>query len=156
MDMQNVTLITLCWELYEQGIPKARIAARLGKHRETIHVWIKAIQHYGLLDFLDRYEQAKKGERRSRQVDALVKRWVWSIREREYLCCGQKIQYFLEREHGITSRCPRYMRYWLKNMSFAPAGRKTTPEGRYLKPRIHVRSSRWIASTLVVSSPLPP
>ena len=60
MDMQNATLITLCWELYEQGIPKARIAARLGKHRETIHVWIKAIQHYGLLGFLDRYEQAKK------------------------------------------------------------------------------------------------
>jgi transposase InsO family protein len=107
MDMQNTTLITLCWELYENGIPQTRIAARLGKHRETIHVWIKAIQHYGLLGFLDRYEQAKKGERRSRQVDALVKRWVWSIREREYLCCGQKIQYFLEREHVIHLSVPK-------------------------------------------------
>jgi len=107
MDMQNATLVTLCWELYEQGMPKARIAARLGKHRETIHLWIKAIQQYGLLDFLGRYEQAKKGERRSRQVDALVKRWVWDIREREYQCCGQKIQYFLEREHGIHLSVPK-------------------------------------------------
>ena len=107
MDMQNATLVTLCWELYEQGMPKARIAARLGKHRETIHLWIKAIRQYGLLDFLGRYEQAKKGERRSRQVDALVKRWVWDIREREYQCCGQKIQYFLEREHGIHLSVPK-------------------------------------------------
>ena len=73
MDMQNTTLITLCWELYENGVPKTRIAARLGKHRETIHLWIKAIQHYGLLGFLDGYEQARKGGRRSLQVDALVK-----------------------------------------------------------------------------------
>ena len=96
MDMQNATLITLCWELYEQGIPKARIALRLGKHRETVHLCIKGIHEQGLLGFLDNYEQAKKGERQSWQVDPIVKRWVWSIREREYYCCGQKIQYFLK------------------------------------------------------------
>jgi transposase len=107
MDMQNTTLITLCWELYEQGIPKARIAARLGKHRETVHLWIKAVQQYGLLCFLDRYQQAKKGERQRRRVDAVVKRWVWEIREREYHCCGQKIQYFLEQEHGIHLSVPK-------------------------------------------------
>jgi transposase len=101
MDMQNATLITLCWELYEQGMPKTRIAVRLGKHRETIHLWVKGIEQYGLLSFLDRYEQAKKGERQSRQVDPLVKRWVWNIRECELQCCGQKIQYFLGLEHGI-------------------------------------------------------
>ncbi len=56
MDMQNSTLITLCWELYEQGMPKTRIAGRLGKHRETIHIWIKSIKQYGLLGFLDKYE----------------------------------------------------------------------------------------------------
>jgi len=101
MDMQNTTLITLCWELYEQGIAKSRIAARLGKHRETVHLWIKGIQAEGLLPFLDSYEQAKKGERRGRQVDPILKRWVWDIREREWQCCGQKIQYFLGKERGI-------------------------------------------------------
>jgi len=107
MDMENITLITLCWELYEQGMAKTRIASRLGKHRETVHLWVKGIQKYGLLSFLDRYEQAKKGERRSRQVDPLLKRWVWAIREREMQCCGQKIQYFLKLEHGIHLSVPK-------------------------------------------------
>lgn len=137
MDMQNTTLITLCWELYEEGMPKARIAARLGKHRETIHLWIKAIQQYGLLSFLDKYEQAKKGERHSRQVDALVKRWVWAIREREYQCCGQKIQYFLEREHGIHLSVPKIYEIlsekyvirsrWKKNHTRGPIPEATRP-----------------------------
>jgi len=73
MDMTNAGLITLCWELYEQGIPKSRIAQRLGKHRETIHLWIKAISGFGLMGFLDRYNQAKKGERQTRQVNPILK-----------------------------------------------------------------------------------
>ena len=69
MDMMNETLIILCWELYEQGMPKIRIAKRLGRHRETIHLWIKGINRGGLLGFPDKYKQAKKGERKKRQVD---------------------------------------------------------------------------------------
>ena len=107
MDMQNNTLITLCWELHEQGIPKSRIAERLGKHRETVHLWIKNIERYGLLPFLDRYTRAKKGKRQRRQVDATVKRLVWKIREREFHCCGQKIQYFLKLEYGIHLSVPK-------------------------------------------------
>lgn len=107
MDMQNSTLITLCWELYEQGIPKSHIAQQLLKNRETIHIWIKGVEQYGLLHFLDRYEQAKKGERKKRQVDPVVKRLVWNIREREFHCCGQKIQYFLHNEYGIHLCVPK-------------------------------------------------
>ena len=107
MDMQDSTLITLCWELHEQRMPKTRIAERLGKHRETIDLWIKGIERYGLLGFLDKHDQAKKGERRSRQVDPLVKRLVWEVREREFHCCGQKIQYFLGLEHGIHLSVPK-------------------------------------------------
>jgi transposase len=107
MDMRNSTLITLCWELYEQGIPKSHIAERLGKHRETIHIWIENIKRYGLFGFLDKYEQAKKGERKRRQVDPLIKRLVWGIREREYYCCGQKIQYFLKLEQDIHLSVPK-------------------------------------------------
>ena len=88
-------------------MPKTRIAGRLGRHRETIHIWIQNIERYGLLAFLDRYERAKKGERKRRQVDPIVKRLVWKIREREFNCCGQKIQYFLEREHSIHLSVPK-------------------------------------------------
>jgi len=107
MDMQNSTLITLCWELYEQGIPKSHIAKRLDKNRETIHIWIKNIQQFGLLAFLDRYERAKKGERKRRQVNPVTKRLVWKIREREFHCCGQKIRYFLYKEYGIHLSVPK-------------------------------------------------
>lgn len=105
--MTNETLIVLCWELYEQGMPKSRIAQRLGKHRETIHLWIKGIDRMGLLVFLDKYKQAKKGERKRRQVDPVIKRWIWEIREREYECCGQKIQYFLKKEHSVQVSVPK-------------------------------------------------
>ena len=88
MGMTNETLVVLCWELYEQGMPKIQIAKRLGRHRETIHLWIRSISTEGLLGFLDKYKQAKKGERKKRQVDPIVKRLVWGIREREYDCCG--------------------------------------------------------------------
>jgi transposase len=98
MDMTNQTLITLAWELHEQGIPKTHIAQKLGKHRETIILWIQGVERYGLLEFLARYEEAKKGPRIHRQVDPILKRWVWEIREREMDCCGEKIQYYLEKE----------------------------------------------------------
>ena len=107
MDMTNETLVVLCWELYEQRMPKTRIAQRLGKHRETVHLWIKGINRAGLIGFLDKYQQAKKGERKKRQVNPIVKRWVWEIREREYGCCGQKIQYFLKKEHGVHLSVPK-------------------------------------------------
>ena len=107
MDMTNTALIVLCWELYEEGMPQTHIARRLGKHRETVGIWINGIKEYGLLGFPDRYQQAKKGERKRRQVDPRVKRLVWDIREREYECCGQKIRYFLNLEQGIHLSVPK-------------------------------------------------
>lgn len=137
MDMQNTTLITLCWELYEHGMTKVSIAARLGKHRETVHLWIKGIQKEGLLGFLNSYQQAKKGERQSRQVDPIVKRWVWIIREREMDCCGQKIQYFLKREYDIHLSVPKIYEIlsekylirsrWKKNHARGPIPRASRP-----------------------------
>jgi len=107
MDMHNITKITLAWELYEAGILKKDIAARLEVNRDTIRLWIGSIQRYGLLSFLDRYLKAKKGARLGRQVDSVLKRWVWDLRERELDCCGQKIQYFLREEHQVSISVPK-------------------------------------------------
>jgi transposase len=101
MDMINQTQIVLAWELYEQGVPKLHIAHKLRRHQETIHLWIKAINNQGLLPFLSSYEAAKKGPRIKRQTDGLIKRWVFDIRKRELDCCGEKIQYFLQKEKGV-------------------------------------------------------
>lgn len=103
MDVNQLTKITIAWELFGKKIPKTYIAETLEVHRETIHLWIKNIQGnpQGILGFLDQYVQAKKGERIKRQVDPILKRRVWMIREREHDCCGQKIQYFLDKEYGL-------------------------------------------------------
>ena len=136
--MTKETLIVLCWELYEQGVPKIRIGERLGKHRETIHLWIKGIKGVGLLGFLDKYRQAKKGERKKRQVDPIIKRRVWEIREREYDCCGQKIQYFLEREHDLHLSVPKIYEILAEKYVIRSKWKKNRPRGpipRAVKPR---------------------
>ena len=67
----------------------------------------------------------------------MVKRWVWELREREAQCCGQKIVYFLEREHGVHLSVPQVFevlreRYvirskWKKNHLRGPVPRATAP-----------------------------
>ncbi len=129
MDMSNLTLITLAWELYQQGVPKSHIAKQLGKNRETVHLWLKGITQHGLLPFLERYQQAKKQPRPKRQVDPAVKRWVWALREREADCCGQKIAYFLEREHGIRLSVPKIYEILHEKYVIRSKWRKNHPRG---------------------------
>jgi len=99
--MENTTKIVLAWELFEQRVPNTHIAQRLNKNRETIGIWISKIKEIGLGAFLEDYVNAKKGTRAPRKADGLIKKYVWSIREREFDCCGQKIRYFLKLEHNI-------------------------------------------------------
>jgi transposase InsO family protein len=129
MDMLNETLITLCGELYEQGLAKSHIAEKLGKNRETIHIWIRGIEQYGLIGFLDRYRQAKKGERAKRKANPIVKRWIWEIREREYDCCGQKIQYFLNLEHNIHLSVPKIYEILAEKYVIRPKWQKNKVRG---------------------------
>jgi len=105
--MEKLTEITLAWELFQQGVPKSHIAKHLGRNRETVILWLQGIQAQGLAAFLERYQQAKKQPRPPRQVRVTTKQLIWSIREREKDCCGQKIAYFLEKEHQITLSVPK-------------------------------------------------
>lgn len=107
MGMLNITKITLAWELHQAGVPKTHIAEKLDLNRDTIRLWTQGIARLGLVGFLDAYSSAKKVERPRRQVDPILKRWVWEIREREVDCCGQKIQYFLDLEHSIKISVPK-------------------------------------------------
>ena len=107
MDLQTPTQITLAWALAAQGLSHTRIAAHLGRHRETIGRWLNGIAAYGLAGVLARHAQAKKGPRRARQVPTPIKRLIWEIRTREHECCGQKIAYFLEREHQVRPSVPK-------------------------------------------------
>lgn len=135
--MNQLTKITLAWELFVGGIPKSHIASRLGVTRETIHIWIKAIKEVGLMRFLENYTKAKKGERSKRRVDGLLKSRIYRLREDYRDCCGQKIKEFLSSEYGITlSHTSIYKilgeRYqlrskWKKNEKRGPVPEATKP-----------------------------
>lgn len=127
--MNQLTKITLAWELYEQGVPKAHIAKQLGLSRETVHIWIRGIEEFGLLQFLDRYFNAKKGERVKRQIDPILKRRVWSIREREMDCCGQKIKYFLEKEYGQSPAVSKIYEILKEKYKLRSKWKKNQPRG---------------------------
>lgn len=129
MDVEKQTEMVLAWELYEQGLSKSAIARQLGRNRETIIAWIAGIEKQGLKRFLDHSRQACKKPRPKRQVDALVKRWVWEIREREEQCCGQKIAYFLEREHGIHLSVPKIYEILSEKYQLRPKRRKNRARG---------------------------
>lgn len=137
MDMLSISLITLAWELFCSGVPKSKIALDLGKNRETIHLWIVGIQELGLMEFLEKYEMAKTGSRTPRKANPLVKAWIYQIRERESDCCGQKIKYFLEKEHHLSLSVPKIYQVlsqkyqirskWKKNKQRGPVPHPESP-----------------------------
>src|SRR3989344_6446397 len=102
MEVNQLTKITIAWELFEQEVPKTHIAEKLAVNRDTIHLWLKGIQQIGLLEFLEQYVHAKKGERKKRKTDGLLKARIYHLREDNRECCGQKIKEFLLSEYDIS------------------------------------------------------
>jgi len=101
MEVNQLTKITIAWELCENGLEKTRIAEKLSVNRDTIRLWVKGIKEIGLLEFLESYTNAKKGERAKRKTDGLLKSRVYRLREENRYCCGQKIREFLFDEYSI-------------------------------------------------------
>lgn len=103
MEVQQITKISLAWELVEAGVPKIHIAGRIGVNRDTVRLWSKGISSHpeGLIGFLEGYQNAKKGERAKRKIDGLLKKRIYRIRKENRDCCGQKIQEYLWNECHI-------------------------------------------------------
>jgi len=104
MEVNQITKISLAWELHSSGVPKSHIATQIGVHRETVGIWIERISEpdLGLSGFLDEYLNCKKGKREERKIDPGIKNKIWSLREAERDCCGQKIRKFLIDRYGIN------------------------------------------------------
>lgn len=101
MEVNQITKITLAWELFENEVPKSHIADKLQVNRETVRIWVSEIEKLGLNSFIEKYLNCKKGEREKRKIDARIKNWIWNIRESERDCCAQKIVKFLFDRHGV-------------------------------------------------------
>ena len=132
MDMTNETLITLCWELHEQCIPMTHIAQRMGKHRETISIWIHVRKTHGLLEFLNSYAQAQKGERKRRQVDPLILNAGYGTSESEnMIVADKKSSTFLSMIMAFPYLFPVFMKFSLRNMFFVLSEKRIKCVGFY-------------------------
>ncbi|MBL7159524.1 IS481 family transposase [Candidatus Microgenomates bacterium] len=136
--VKQTTKIVLAHELVEQGVIKTHIAEQIGIGRATLYRWLNGIQQAeGLESFIDQYLTAKKRPRKKRKIDGLVKVWVWSLRKKHRDCCGQKIQYYLEKEKGLHLAVPTIYRIlsekytlrtkWKKNQKRGPVPKASKP-----------------------------
>lgn len=104
-----ITKIKICWSLYQNGVSPEEIPKQLGIHRATTYRWIKLIKLKGINKFVRDYKQAKKGRKRKNKTKTLIKIHIYEIRKKYNNCCGEKIQYFLDKEYGErTSRSTIY------------------------------------------------
>ena len=125
-----MTKIIIACELLEEGISKSHIAKHLGVSRRTIIRWEQSIEKHGGLDtFLAQYDQAKKGARQKRKMDAILKRRIWALREKHHQCCGQKIQYFLEKEYAQQVSVTTIYKVLSEKYQLRSKWQKNTPRG---------------------------
>ena len=103
-EMNKLSKIALAWELYRNNTPIVTISQTLKVHRETVGIWISRTERNpdGITGFLDEYVNAKKGERKKRKVDGLLKARIFRIREENKDCCGLKIKKYLTDEMGSS------------------------------------------------------
>lgn len=99
--MDKITKIHVCWNLYREGVSPEKIPKRIGVNRATVYRWLKGIKQKGIREFIREYKNAKKGRRR-RKIDPVLRARIYRIREEKRQCCGEKIQYFLEKEYEQT------------------------------------------------------
>lgn len=99
--MDTVTKIEICWSLYRQGVSPEKIPEEIGKHRATVYRWLGKIKRDGIRQYIRDFRASKKG-RRQRKTDAVLKDRIYKIREEKRQCCGEKIQYYLHRDHGLS------------------------------------------------------
>jgi len=97
---ERITKIRICHSLVKQGVSPEKIPDEVGVHRATVYRWLKGIKLYGIQEFVRRYASAKKGRRRSNKTNPLLKAHVFKIRKGKRNCCGEKIQYFLQKDYG--------------------------------------------------------
>lgn len=96
----SITKIKICWSLYCNGVSVEDIPQQLGLHRATVYRWLKGIRLKGINKFIKDYKNAKKGRRRSKKTDVVVKLHVYQIRQENHKCCGEKIKYFLKKQYN--------------------------------------------------------
>ena len=138
MYVRQTSKIALAWELYLGSVPKTHIANHLSVNRKTIRRWVNGISRSDCLEsYIDSYLKAKKGPRRKRKIDPIIKRRIWELREENKSCCGQKIRYFLKEDYNeeisvttiykVLREKYKLRSKWKKNKARGPVPKASKP-----------------------------
>lgn len=130
--MDNITKIHVCWNLMRAEVSAEEIPGRIGKHRSTVYRWIKGLKQKGIHQFLRDYENAKKG-RRQRKTNGELKELIYAIREENRHCCGEKIRYFLWKDHRIRLSLSTIYRILGERYELRSKWKKNEKRGKVLK-----------------------
>lgn len=95
----SITNIKICHSLLANGVSPEDLPTQLGIHRSTVYRWKNKIRMKGIVKFIREYNVAKKGRKQPRKTDPITKIRIFKIREEYKNCCGEKIQYLLEKEY---------------------------------------------------------
>lgn len=130
--MDNITKIHLCWKLYNNQISPEKIPEEIGIHRATVYRWIQGLRQKGIDQFIRDYQEAKKG-RRQRKTDVILKNRIYEIREKYRNCCGEKIQYFLQKDYGENASVSTIYRILGEKYVLRSKWKKNQKRGMVLK-----------------------
>jgi transposase len=141
MSEASIEKIRIAWKMYQTGISAEKIPVAVGVHRATVYRWFASIHKYGFTHYLEKYRTAKKGHRQ-RKTDALVKMKLYTLREEHHRCCGQKLQYLLQRDYGIRLGLSTIYRILRERYILRRGWKKNKKRGEVLKgdkPRVAVQ-----------------
>lgn len=96
-----ITKIKICYSLWRRNVKPDEIAKDIRVHRATVYRWIQGFRLGGKRYFISRYTHAKKGRKRPSKTHGYVKAVLFRLRVQYKQCCGEKLQYLLEKEIGV-------------------------------------------------------
>ena len=100
--IDSITKIHICYSLWQQGISPEKMPQELNVHRATVYRWLRGFEQRGIRAFIHQYQNAKKGRRRPKKTNPLIKARIFAVRSEYKNCCGEKIQFILKRDYGTV------------------------------------------------------
>lgn len=100
--VDSITKIRICHSLLVNGVSPEDLPAQLQIDRATVYRWKKRLKIKGINKFIREYRAAKRGRKQPRKTDPITKIRIFKIREEYKNCCGEKIQYLMEKQYGHT------------------------------------------------------
>jgi transposase len=97
--MKKENTIRTGFHMYRTGVSPQEIARELSVHRATVYRWIKDFRYLGLERTLKKRSKAM-ARTQSRKITGIVKNRICRIRREKRDCCGEKIQYYYQKEYG--------------------------------------------------------